>query len=94
MARIYNCMPFDIAVSATLLFFPEGSTTIATGQRSESLDWSSATAVSVVAASTSERVCSFDFGIHAQIQGGNYAIIGPTTFVVYDSNHEVICSSG
>jgi hypothetical protein len=91
MARIYNFMPFDITVSQSLLFIPEGSITIPTGQRSDSLEWSNATNVSVWQANNSSNVvCAFDFGVHAQIQGGNYATISPNSYLVYDSNHNVI----
>ncbi|HEX8834272.1 MAG TPA: hypothetical protein VF719_08725 [Abditibacteriaceae bacterium] len=92
MARIYNFMPFDITVSPTVVFIPEGSITIPAGQRSDSIEWSSANAMSVEGAGGSPDVCTFDFGVHAQIQGGNYAIISPNSFLVYDSNHDVIAT--
>ena len=93
MARIYNNMPFTITVIPGTILLPTGVITIPSGLRSDSLDWSGTTVVTVLG-ENSMPVCTFNFGIHAQIQGGNYAIIQPGSYIVYDSNHDVISTAG
>jgi hypothetical protein len=91
MARIYNQMPGPITVCPNIVFIPAGSITIPPGpdSRSDSLDWDTANNMSVWD-QNQKCICTFDFGFHAQIQGGNYAIIAPGSYLVYDSNNNVI----
>jgi hypothetical protein len=89
MARIYNFMPGPISVIPQLLFISSGSIIIQPGLRSDSLEWSDANIVTAWDAN-GNHVCTFNFGVHAQIQGGNYAVIQPGSYVVYDSNHDEI----
>jgi hypothetical protein len=91
MARIYNFMTGPITVAPGLEFFTSGSITITQGQRSDSLEWSAANTLTIWD-EHKDPVCTFNFGSHAQIQGGNYAVIQPGSFIVYDSNHDAIAT--
>lgn len=93
MARIYNNMPGTITVVPSTVFVPTGAITIPSGQRSDSLSWSSTNIVSVWD-QNQNIICTFNFGVHAQIQGGNYAVIQPGSYLVYDSNNNVIATGG
>jgi hypothetical protein len=93
MARIYNNMPGTITVVPGTLFVSTGAITIPPGQRSDSLNWSGSNTITVWD-ENGHIICTFDFGVHAQIQGGNYAMIQPGSYLVYDSNHDVISTGG
>ncbi len=93
-ARIYNFLPIHIQVVGHVGY----ATNVAPGQRSESIGWPAAFAVTVHASGTSFLpLCSLGFKGHAEIQGGNYMTVGHhgSQFVctVCDSNHQAIVSN-
>ena len=96
-ARIYNDTNAPISVGGdTGGFGTWYETVVQPGQRSSSLDWTTAT--EVTAYSGNKRLCHLGFGPHAQIQGGNYMVVSSsgnnTNCVVCDSNHSPIAGSG
>ena len=76
-ARIYNFLNIPVQASG----FPGLSVILQPGERSESLGWSSATILSVTTnvnglfGPSPRPVCYFDWGLHAEVQGGNYVVI-------------------
>jgi hypothetical protein len=91
-ARIYNNMSVPITVDGSF----GTNVVIESGQRSDSLSWNSSPQVSVTGAN--RQLCYINFGPHAEIQGGNYMIVTPivggTSCVVCDSEHNPIAGSG
>ena len=85
-ARIYNHLPVDIQVvwpnraRATGKFQYENPTiSIPPGQRSESMRWASAISATVEHGTPGgilRQVCTVSFGGSADLQGGNYMVIG------------------
>lgn len=81
-ARVYNFLPNKMHVLGMLGGFGTNQITLDPGQRSDSLGWGSATVVRVYPVSqlevrtTDTPLCSLNFGVHADMQGGNYMTIG------------------
>jgi len=93
-ARIYNFLPIHVKVIGHVGY----SADVAPGQRSDSLAWPAALAVTVHASATGVTpLCSVGFKGHAEIQGGNYMTIGhrnnEIVCTICDSNHKAIVSS-
>jgi hypothetical protein len=95
-ARIYNFLVVPVTVTG----FPNESAILQPGQRSDSLGWSSATNVPITMPVTSffgpsiRLLCYFDWGLHAEIQGGNYIVIAQLGRDVRcnlcNANHELV----
>jgi len=81
-ARVYNFLPNKMHVLGMLGGFGTNQITLDPGQRSDSLGWGSATVVRVYPVSqlevrtTDKPLCALNFGVHADMQGGNYMTIG------------------
>ena len=58
-------------------------------KRSGSLNWNGTNAVKVIN-KDNQTICSLDFGVHAQIQGGNYMVIRESSCKVYNASNNVI----
>jgi hypothetical protein len=90
-ARIYNFLPIHVKVLGVVGY----AANVAPGQRSDSLAWPAALAVTVHASGPAP-LCSVGFKGHAEIQGGNYMTIGhhgnEIICTVCDSNHHPIVS--
>lgn len=81
-ARIYNFLPIGVVVIGHVGY----TTSIAPGERSGSLGWPAAMAVTVHTAGVSILpICDMGFGGHADIQGGNYMTIG-------HRGNEIVCT--
>ncbi|MDT0596366.1 PAN/Apple domain-containing protein [Glaciecola petra] len=63
--------------------------TIAHGERSKSLQWNRTNGI-LVKNKANQIICSLDFGVHAQIQGGNYMQIYSNKCTVYSASHKII----
>lgn len=97
MAIIYNFMP------ETILVFPntenenesDRGIPVESGQQSIDVEWPDVNIVYVWCPGYMDgsSLCRFDFGVHALIQGSNYAMIKPNSYLVYDSNHDVISTA-
>ena len=103
-ARIYNntSYPFISACSASV-YVPSDCVKIAKGERSESLNWTKTTQVYIfyhekeIIKGIPNKIipiakCIFNFGAHAHMQGGNYAVITDGTSNLYDSNKAIIAT--
>ncbi|HVA26921.1 MAG TPA: hypothetical protein VNF68_02010 [Candidatus Baltobacteraceae bacterium] len=92
-ARIYNF----IAVPIHVMGITE-RITIAPGQRSDSLSWSTSNSVGVFVTPRMLSVCAFFFGPHAEITGGHYMIVSSqgtnVSCVLCDSDHHVMHRAG
>lgn len=81
-ARVYNFLPNKMHVIGMLGGIGVNQITLDPGQRSDSLGWGSANVVRVYPVSqlevrtTDRPLCSLNFGVHADMQGGNYMTIG------------------
>lgn len=72
-ARIYNFLPFRVWVGGV-----DGNVTLRPGEKSHSLSWGMSNLVDVYAAAIANKVplCLLGFGLHAEMTGGHYLIIG------------------
>ncbi len=90
-ARIYNFLPNKVWVTGLLGGIAIHQIELAPGQRSDSIGWSSANVARVDLVTnisfrtTDKALCSNNFGIHAEIQGGNYMTIGHI-------GNEIVCT--
>lgn len=70
-ARIYNYLPISIWVGGV-----DGNVTLKPGEQSRSLSWGLSTIVDVDPAHLHEQLCILFFGVHAELTGGHYLIVG------------------
>lgn len=99
-ARIYNLLPISVHVTGVLGGIGVGSAKLEPGQRSDSLGWGSANYVRVDPVTNrnitayDKPLCGLNFGVHAEIQGGNYMTIGyrgdQVVCTVCNSSHGVV----
>lgn len=81
-ARIYNFLPTKVWVTGQMGALNLHQVTLAAGERSDSLGWSTANVArvdlvtSAAYSSNNRPLCMLNFGVHADIQGGNYMTIG------------------
>ena len=87
-ARIYNFLPIQVRVSGL-----DGTLSLQPGQVSPSISWSRSTSVKVSFGDLKDttymhglnNLCQLNFGLHAEVTGGHYLIIG-------HSGMRVVCS--
>jgi hypothetical protein len=90
-ARVYNFLPNKVHVTGMLGGLGIHQITLSPGERSDSLGWGSANIVRVDAVSqiefrtTDKPLCQLNFGVHADMQGGNYMTIG-------HRGNEIVCT--
>jgi hypothetical protein len=76
-ARIYNFLPDKVHIRGRSGSLFIHNIDIASGQRSDSLGWSTVNGVHVfIAPYYNLSLCEISFGSHADMQGGNYMTIG------------------
>lgn len=81
-ARIYNFTPHKVWATGQLGALNIHQVTIDPGQRSDSLSWGTANVARIdlittqAYSSNNTPLCSLNFGVHAEIQGGNYMTVG------------------
>jgi hypothetical protein len=92
-ARIYNYLPVPVHVVSSL----NGRTTVAPGARSESISWGQSNSVSVHLTPRYLDGCLLSFGIHAEMTGGHYLVIGhqgrTISCELCDSDHHLMHSA-
>ena len=89
-ARVYNLLPITIWVGGI-----EGNITLKPGETSRSLSWGMSTIIDVDPAHVAAfQLCILHFGVHADLTGGNYLIVGhrgtQVTCSLCDSNGRVM----